>query len=141
MKHRPLTRICSAIIALTVMAAWLCAANHCVVAGLLPKQPQVAAGHEHCGMAHKQAPPGKEQRKGCNSANCCKALSAPSVAMAKALVQDASALPIDFAAELCALSQHYAGIAEIDTGPPDRESFAESVLQRSILAHAPPPAA
>ena len=27
---------------------------------------------------------------------------------------------------------------ELDTGPPFADSFAESVLQRSILAHAPP---
>ena len=27
---------------------------------------------------------------------------------------------------------------ELDTGPPFARSFAESVLQRSILAHAPP---
>ena len=27
---------------------------------------------------------------------------------------------------------------ELDTGPPFAGSFAESVLQRSILAHAPP---
>ena len=27
---------------------------------------------------------------------------------------------------------------ELDTGPPFSESFAESVLQRSILVHAPP---
>jgi hypothetical protein len=29
-------------------------------------------------------------------------------------------------------------IIEWDTGPPGAHSFAESVLQRSILAHAPP---
>ena len=27
---------------------------------------------------------------------------------------------------------------ELDTGPPEAHTFAESVLQRSILAHAPP---
>ena len=29
-------------------------------------------------------------------------------------------------------------VIEWDTGPPAANSFAESVLQRSILAHAPP---
>jgi hypothetical protein len=29
-------------------------------------------------------------------------------------------------------------ILELDTGPPFVHTFAESVLQRSILAHAPP---
>jgi hypothetical protein len=29
-------------------------------------------------------------------------------------------------------------IAGLDTGPPDTFTFAESVLQQSILAHAPP---
>lgn len=28
--------------------------------------------------------------------------------------------------------------AELDTGPPEIRTFAESVLQRSLLAHAPP---
>ena len=32
----------------------------------------------------------------------------------------------------------YSAIEELDTGPPFATSFAESVLQRSILAHAPP---
>jgi hypothetical protein len=29
-------------------------------------------------------------------------------------------------------------VLELDTGPPFANTFAESVLQRSILAHAPP---
>jgi hypothetical protein len=30
------------------------------------------------------------------------------------------------------------GLLSLDTGPPPSRSFAESILQRSLLAHAPP---
>ncbi len=41
-------------------------------------------------------------------------------------------------AELISSTETQLSPLELDTGPPFAGSFAESVLQRSILAHAPP---
>ena len=41
-------------------------------------------------------------------------------------------------AELISTAETLLPPLELDTGPPFAGSFAESVLQRSILAHAPP---
>jgi hypothetical protein len=41
-------------------------------------------------------------------------------------------------ATLPEISQPARPLVALDTGPPDAPSFSESVLQRSILAHAPP---
>jgi hypothetical protein len=73
---------------------------------------------------------------------CCKVLRAT-------LVQLANSVPaFDFSA--FSLQPYFAGLIflsershtsprfELDTGPPFSGSFAELVLQRSILAHAPP---
>ena len=49
-------------------------------------------------------------------------------------------LPIQdwMVAELISAAEPQLSSRELDTGPPFAGSFAESVLQRSILAHAPP---
>ena len=41
-------------------------------------------------------------------------------------------------AELISAAETHLSPLELDTGPPFAGSFAESVLQRSVLAHAPP---
>lgn len=139
MKHSPITRAARAAISLLAIAAWLVAANHCVVAGLLPKQPVPSAEQEHC-PGHKA--PADEQKSGdCGDASCCKSLSAP-IALAKNLVGYDLGIfaAIGYLANECnaLVGQHDAPISELDTGPPGADSFAESVLQRSLLAHAPP---
>ncbi len=49
-------------------------------------------------------------------------------------------LPIQYwiVAELISVPETQLSPLELDTGPPFAGSFTESVLQRSILAHAPP---
>ena len=118
------------------MLAW----NHCALAEFMPvAQEAVATSHCH-GSSDAPAPEKKE--RDCDGSKCCDALSAPSLAFAKSIVSyDASHF---VAADYRAFEQSVFGceyeapIAEIDTGPPRSDSFAESVLQRSILAHAPP---
>ena len=139
-KQRPLTRLVGSTITLLTVAAWFLAANHCAMAGLTAPLTNVPAGHEHCGGS-SDAPADKEQPNDCDGLNCCKSLSAPA-SFAKKLVgydkafytlKDYVVSEIVFADE-----QHDASISELDTGPPRAHGFAESVLQRSLLAHAPP---
>ncbi len=139
MKHSPITRAAGAMISFLVIAGWLVATNHCVVAGLLPTAPAPSAEHEHC-PGHK-APAGEQKSGDCGDTSCCKSLSAP-VALAKNLAGYDLGIfvAIAYPAKECdaLLGQHDAPISELDTGPPCADSFAEAVLQRSLLAHAPP---
>lgn len=137
---RSLKRVSTAVIALVTATAWFLAANHCAVASLTAPLSEVSTGHEHCGGS-SDAPADKQEPNDCDGLNCCKSLSAPA-SFAKKLVgydkafymlKDYVVSEIVFADE-----QHDASISELDTGPPPAHCFAESVLQRSLLAHAPP---
>ncbi len=127
-------------LSLLLAAAWLLASNHCAVAALA-QQYSAKATHEHCaGHAGDSEEPQKDN--GCDDQNCCKSLTAPAVALAKSPV---SFDQFDFVAAdyLAAIlpghsDLHPAVAFELDTGPPEASSFAVTVLQRSLLAHAPP---
>ena len=74
---------------------------------------------------------------------CCKMLRATTASEAKIVeVASKNFVPIQnwIVAELISAdeTQLHGPPQELDTGPPFAGSFAESVLQRSILAHAPP---
>jgi hypothetical protein len=138
--QRSFPRVFAVTIAMVTVVAWFFAANHCVVACLAAPLSAEAEAHEHCGGSSDE-PADKEQSNDCESRNCCKSLSAPA-SLAKKLagfdkafytLKDYVVSEIVFADE-----QHDASISELDTGPPQAHGFAESVLQRSLLAHAPP---
>jgi hypothetical protein len=140
-KQRLRSRIFSATASLVALAAWLTASNHCALGGLVPKQVEASA-HSHCSGAVPEAPADEEKGGECDGSKCCKSLSAPTLAFAKSLVTFDTALFATTDYLTTALPSlgalHDDPICELDTGPPERSSFAESVLQRSILAHAPP---
>jgi hypothetical protein len=98
----------------------------------------VARCHENCG--HNQSPAkGKNQR----TTECCKTLRATLNTSAKKLAPcDTSlfALQLYFVAPVILSSDSRLATrgVEFDTGPPGSLTFAELILQRSILAHAPP---
>ncbi len=126
-------------ITLVAISAWLLASNHCAVAAYALKQPAKAT-HQHCaGHAGSEQP---QKDKGCDDQNCCKSLTAPAVALAKSPVSfdQFHFVTADYLAAVLPARGHLhpAVIFELDTGPPGLSSFAESVLQRSLLAHAPP---
>lgn len=136
--QRSLTRVLGTTVALVTAAAWLLAANHCTVACLLPPSAS-AAEHKHC--TPPDAPADNGEPAGCESLNCCKSLSAPGTFAKKLVGYDKAFYTLkDYVvSELIFPSdQHDALISELDTGPPPAHWFAESVLQRSLLAHAPP---
>lgn len=138
MKQPPHLRFARLTLTCVAMSAWLLAANHCAIAGLLPKAP---AASEHAECPGHPAPAGDEKGRDCDGSGCCKSLSAP-LAVAKNLVgyDLACFAKVTYPAATLdgAVVRRAAVILELDTGPPDCSSFAESVLQRSILAHAPP---
>ena len=123
-------------VALVTTAAWFLAANHCVVANLAPKP----AEHEHCAPA-ADMPADEGKPNDCDGLNCCKSLSAPAVFAKKLVGYDKAFYTLkDYVVSefVFPSEQHDASISELDTGPPPTHCFAESVLQRSLLAHAPP---
>ena len=73
---------------------------------------------------------------------CCKVLRAVVPSISKSWTPgDADFSDIHFPFEDCRLLGHFRDTLApllLDTGPPEAHSFAELILQRSLLAHAPP---
>jgi hypothetical protein len=122
------------------MAAWFFASNHCALA--TPTAPAKASAGSQCPMhAQKEHAPQPQKENGCGDLPCCKNLQATMLSAAKTIAkpvwfgrfQPFFALIVD-AARIEA--QQVSVI--FDTGPPGENSFVRSVLQRSILTHAPP---
>ena len=125
------------IVAVTSLA-WIAISNHCALGALIAKTNSAVAPM-HC-HGSQPAPSKKSSEE---EMPCCKLLRATVTSNAK-IVQVASKnfLPAQIAviAEIIFANeaQLHRTPLELDTGPPFADSFAESVLQRSILAHAPP---
>jgi hypothetical protein len=130
-------RIARLLTVITTAFAWFFISNHCVLADMQHASQTEASCHQPC---CGNQPPAKNTTE--SATECCKTLHATLSAAAK-----------DFAGydtSLFALQFYFVGsviftndsrpvpVLELDTGPPFVHTFAESVLQRSILAHAPP---
>ncbi len=139
MKQSLPSRFLRAAFSVLLIASWLGAANHCLLASFIPKAP-AAAMLDHCGMQNSSAP--KHQNNGCDGQSCCKSLSVVASALAKNLVayDTFSVATQDYLISTAPLLEaaHAVRTGELDTGPPPGYSFAESILQQSLLAHAPP---
>ena len=122
---------------LVTLIAWFSISNHCVLGTL--QSAKAAAIHASChgGAPAPSKTPAKDQQL-----PCCKVLRATLVTITKSFaVHDASTLSLKpyFVAPIVFPERFPVHVSfEFDTGPPFAGSFAESVLQRSILAHAPP---
>ncbi len=118
--------------------AWLAISNHCALAALEgpAKTPMPSCHH----TAPAQGLPAKQDKKG--RIECCRILRATLLTLSKNLAAyDTTAFArLDYGVALISAADQaqLTRITEWDTGPPNASSFAESVLQRSILAHAPP---
>ena len=122
-----------------VMAmSWLALVNHCELgAATAPKPAQTHSCCEKNNVGDK-APLNDNQHR---SIECCKSgHPAISPLANKAASQDLSFSAHSYLIGLVVFpdASLSAKILELDTGPPFAGSFAEVVLQRSILAHAPP---
>jgi len=127
---RPLLR---SIAVLLTIFSWLAISNHCALAAISGPQPAADA----CPMHSHPA----KQKQG-SALVCCKILKATGAqATIKPAVPQVQTLPPDrahFSLLVVGRSDFQPLFLALDTGPPGISSFAESVLQRSILAHAPP---
>jgi hypothetical protein len=121
--------------------AWFTARNHCVLAASLLRK--VAIEHNGmpsgCPMHAKQRPAEPENQNGCGDLPCCKNLRATITSASKLVTNHVffGALITFFTPPVAPIPDPRP-ISSLDTGPPGRSSFAELVLHRSILAHAPP---
>jgi hypothetical protein len=126
-------------VVLATMVAWFSISSHCAFSTLVAAKTQSAIPQMHC----HGSPPAPAKRSGEEEMPCCKVLCATLASQGK-IIQIASKdfLPVQswivtekiFADE----AQLHRAPQELDTGPPGENSFVQSVLQRSILVHAPP---
>ena len=117
------------------ICSWFAISNHCAFAALATKTDSVQAG---CPFHSKPA----KQEKQSAGAQCCKILRAIVPVVSKNWNPDhASFSRVGFCAEEYTGAEHLRtglALAFLNTGPPNARSFAELILQRSLLAHAPP---
>ena len=122
-------------IVLVAICAWLAVSNHCAFAALARTSDSAESGCPfHSQPAKPQPPPSGIQ--------CCKILRAVIPVVAKSWARDDGKLSgVDFRIDEFALIAHLHTAPApllLDTGPPEAHTFAELILQRSLLAHAPP---
>ena len=122
--------------------SWLAVSNHCALGlAAIETHSSVAVSaqaHDCCASEVPSQPkPAKDP-----ATPCCKTLQALSVSPAKSFE---TSVTIFFGGPLACRTPTIATprVAPVtyrflNTGPPGGKSFAESVLQRSLLAHAPP---
>jgi hypothetical protein len=128
-------RALRSVIVLLALAAWFGLSNHCALA-VTAGSPQAEEAGESCPM--HSAP---EKKKPAAKTPCCKEVRA---VVAKSLSKvltftGRSATRAQYAWELVTRPPTASAVVHgLDTGPPGFLSFAESVLQESMLAHAPP---
>jgi hypothetical protein len=121
------------IIAITI-CSWFAISNHCAFAALATKTDSVRIG---CPFHSKP------KEKPSAGAQCCKILRAIASVATKSWTRDDAKFSeadryYDENALITAYSQTTLAPLFLDTGPPNAHSFAELILHRSLLAHAPP---
>jgi hypothetical protein len=128
----------AALVALIALSAWLGVSNHCALAAAATER--TTSGVECCPFHSHSA--GSQKQKAPAAQPCCKVLRALVVPSAKIPSRSVIELPH---LDLSRADSVISGAPKIsieqpalDTGPPGAFSFAELILQRSILSHAPP---
>lgn len=120
---------------LLTITAWILLSNHCAL-GL---SSAVVSSDSETGACPMHSAPAKE--KPAAYLPCCKDLRAITTHAAKSVAALATQLVgmQDYVAAIFLMPPRLTTqVLASDTGPPHLLSFAESILQRSILAHAPP---
>jgi hypothetical protein len=123
-----------AVVAITI-CSWIAVSNHCAFAAVAA---QIDKAQTECPFHSKPA----NHKERSSQVQCCKVLRAVVLAKTKDWVRDdAKFCDANFPVQSSALIVYSARTVApllLDTGPPDAFSFAELILQRSLLAHAPP---
>jgi hypothetical protein len=128
--------IARCLIIAVAICSWFAISNHCAFAALATKTDSVQSA---CPFHSTPA----KQEKPAAGAQCCKILRAVAPVATKSWTRDDAKFSeadryYDEHALITAYSQTTLAPLFLDTGPPDTRSFAELILQRSLLAHAPP---
>ena len=112
---------------LITLVAWFLISNHCALA-------VISGSGAHSSHCHGCAASTTVEQSG-----CCKVLTAVVVKSDPSVGK--TALTVSFETHIAPFTVREPSRPSrqlLDTGPPFQTSFAERVLQRSILAHAPP---
>ena len=120
---------------LLTITAWLLLSNHCAL-GL---SGTLVEADSELGACPMHSVPAK--KKPAANLPCCKELRAIASYASKNVANGASQLVgvRDYVTAVFLTPPRLTTrVLVLDTGPPHSLSFAESILQRSILAHAPP---
>jgi len=122
-------------IVVVAICSWFAISNHCVFAALATND----TASRQCPFHSKPA----KQEKPSTGAQCCKILRAVGSVAAKGWTRDDTNFSDSdgYGGERAlAIAYSRAPLVprSLDTGPPGARSFAELILQRSLLAHAPP---
>lgn len=121
------------VIVLIAISSWFAISNHCVFTALATSDTPSSECPLHS----------KPKEKPATGGQCCKTLRAVASVPAKDWARDDTRLSdaVTYSANP-SLGVAYWQPAfvplSLDTGPPGVHSFAELILQRSLLAHAPP---
>ena len=123
------------LIVAVAICSWFAISNHCAFAAVVTKTDSVQT---ECPFHSKPA----KQKQEPSQLQCCKILRAVVFAQTKSWARDDGkfsdvGLRVEEFTHL-ALSHNAQASLPLDTGPPGARSFAELILQRSLLAHAPP---
>src|SRR6266581_5943519 len=129
------SRIVQSAIVLFMMFSWIAISNHCAFGAVASKSEP---SQSECPFHSKPA----KQKEQSTQVQCCKILRAVVSTTRKSWTRDHTSFSdVDLYFEKLALivtSRNALLPLLLDTGPPGARSFAELILQRSILAHAPP---
>jgi hypothetical protein len=117
------------------ICSWLAISNHCAFGAIVDRGRETQnACPFHTEPVKPHPPP--------SSTQCCKILRAVVPVVTKTWARDdAKFSGVDLRVDEFALVAYSHTTPEplfLDTGPPKARTFAELILQRSLLAHAPP---
>ena len=122
-------------VVLIAICSWLAISNHCAFAAVATKTDSVQT---ECPFHSTPA----KQKQEPSQLQCCKILRAVVFAQTKSWARDdAKFFDVELRVEEFVFVEFLPNArasSSLDTGPPGACSFAELILQRSLLAHAPP---
>jgi len=123
-----------AVVAIAI-CSWIAVSNHCAFAAVAS---EINKAQTECPFHSKPA----KQKHQSSQVQCCKVLRAVAFAKTKDWARnDAQFCAANFPDQASGFVVHPSRTVApllLDTGPPGAFSFAELILQQSLLAHAPP---
>jgi hypothetical protein len=118
------------------ICSWIAVTNHCAFAAVAT---EIDRAQSQCPFHSKPS----KQKDQSSQVQCCKILRAVVIAKTKDWARDDAKfcdtnLLVQTGGAFIVYPSRVVAPLLLDTGPPGAFSFAELILQRSLLAHAPP---